>query len=255
MPRPILTVVLLLVAGAALAQTPPAPAPAEPPSVMVMVPVVGRVWGASNVQWRTDLELLNDTAAPQSVLLSLPTAADQPFISFDLPPHGVQRFSDVIGQAFGLDRALSPLMVQTAGVRSVQVTASVYAVSGDHVTAREPIAVTYTDVFFPVRGLYGLSFSDSYRTNVGFANLSEADALFTIALQHVTGRNIAVTQLVVPPSTLWHASIQSLFPLITKGEDFSLLIETGSRDTYVYASVIANASSEARFIQPAIVTQ
>jgi hypothetical protein len=249
MPRPILAILLLLCSAAAFAQS------EETRHVAVMVPVVGRVWGASGVHWRTDLELVNDTASPESILLSLPTAPDQPFMSFDLPPHGTQRFNDVIGQLFGLDRALSPLMVQTEGIHSVRVNASVYAVQGDRVTSQEPIAIAYTDVFFPIRALYGLTFSDAYRTNIGLANLNDQDALFTIALQHVGGRNIAVTQLQVPANTLWHASIQSLFPLITKGEDFSVLIETGSRDTYVYGSVIANGTNEARFIQPSLVTQ
>ena len=64
--------------------------------------------------------------------------------------------------------------------------------------------------------------------------------------------DIAVTQITVPQGTLWHTSIQALFPLITKGEDFSLLIETGSRETYVYGSVIENSTNEAKFIEPMI---
>ena len=102
------------------------------------------------------------------------------------------------------------------------------------------------------RAIRRISFSDSFRTNIGLANLGNRPALFTIALQRVTGRNIAVTQITVPQGTLWHTSIQALFPLITKGEDFSLLIETGSRETYVYASVIENATNEAHFIEPMI---
>jgi len=252
MPRLVAIAALLLAAASAYAQA-PAAEPGEPPVVMVMVPVVGRVYGAANVPWRTDVELFNDTAAPEQVMLSLPAAPDQPFISFDIPPHGSQRFTDVIGEAFGLDRALSPLMVQTVGKHSVQVAASVYAVQDGKVTPREPIALAYSDVFLPLRALYGLSFSDAYRTNIGFANLNDRDALFTVALQLVSGRNIAVTQLTVPPNTLWHTSIQALFPLITKGDDFAVLIETGLRDTYVYGSVIANGTNEARFIQPSIV--
>ena len=40
--------------------------------------------------------------------------------------------------------------------------------------------------------------------------------------------------------------------MITKGDDFTVLVETGARDTYVYASVIDNETNEAKFIQPAI---
>jgi hypothetical protein len=147
-------------------------------------------------------------------------------------------------------------MVKTLNSKQpIRVAATVYAVKLDDPTSTthpEPIAVAYADAFYPLRALYGLSFSDSFRTNIGLANLADRPALFTIALQRVTGRNIAVTQITVPPGTLWHTSIQALFPLITKGEDFSLLIETGSRETYVYGSVIENSTNEAKFIEPVI---
>jgi hypothetical protein len=255
MSRLALIAAVLLAAAAAVAQTPPPPEPPAQVSATVMVPVVGKVFGAGSVQWRTDVDLINNLGHDVMVMLTLPTAPEEPFLLLPLPAGATQRFTDVIA-AFAMDRALSPLMVKTINSRKpVGVAATVYAVRLDDPTAPirpEPIAVAYVDAFHPVRTLYGLSFSDNFRTNVGIANLGEAPALFTIALQRVTGRNIAVTQLTVPPGTLWHTSIQALFPLITKGDDFSILIETGYHDTYVYASVIENATNEARFIQPAI---
>lgn len=258
MSRYILLAVVFLAAATAGAQTAPAEPPPQPqpqPSATVMVPVVGKVFGAGAVQWRTDVDLINNLGRDVMVMLTLPTAPEEPFLLLPLPAGTTQRFTDVIG-AFALDRALSPLMVKTINSqRPVGVNATVYAVKLDDPTAPvrpEPIAAAYVDAFHPVRTLYGLSFSDNFRTNVGLANLGEAPALFTIALQRVTGRNIAITQLTVPPGTLWHTSIQALFPLITKGDDFSIVIETGYHDTYVYASVIENATNEAHFIQPAI---
>lgn len=255
MPRFALFAAVLLAAAVAAAQTPAEPEPAERPSATVMVPVVGKVYGAGSVQWRTDVDLVNNLGRDVMVMLTLPTAPGEPFILLPLPNGATQRFTDVIA-AFSMDRALSPLMVKTLNSRKpVAVAATVYAVKLDDPTApthAEPIAVSYSDPFYPIRTLYGLSFSDTFRTNVGLANLGETPALFTIGLQRVSGRNIAVTQLTVPPGTLWHTSIQALFPLITKGDDFSLLIETGYRDTYVYASVIDNTTNEARFIQPSI---
>lgn len=258
MPRFALFVAVLLAAAAVAAQTPaPAPEP-EPPaqvSATVMVPVVGKVFGAGSVQWRTDVDLINNLGRDVMVMLTLPTAPEEPFLLLPLPAGATQRLPDVIG-AFALDRALSPLMVKTINSRKpVGVAATVYAVKLDDPSAPvhpEPIAVSNVDAFHPVRTLYPLSFSDNFRTNVGIANLGEAPALFTIALQRVSGRNIAITQLTVPPGTLWHTSIQALFPLITKGDDFSIVIETGYHDTYVYASVIENATNDASFIQPAI---
>jgi hypothetical protein len=64
----------------------------------------------------------------------------------------------------------------------------------------------------------------------------------------VPGRNLAVSRFTIPPNTLWHQSVQMLFPLIQAGEDFSVLVECFSRNTYVYASVLDNATNEARFV-------
>jgi hypothetical protein len=63
---------------------------------------------------------------------------------------------------------------------------------------------------------------------------------------------VAVTRFNVSANALVHTSVQSLFPMITKGEDFMVLVETSSPDTYIYASVIDNETNQTRFIQPAI---
>lgn len=221
-------------------------------SVRVLVPIVGSVVGANDVRWKTAVQLQNDSHDEMFVALRLPAAPDSQAIAFTLPPGATQTFNDVVNEAFGIDAALSPLEVETMGKRSVRVTASVYAVSSSGVTKPEPIPIAYADSTYPVRTLNGLSFSDTFRTNIGLVNLSDRDAEFTLALQRISGRNIAVARLTIPPSSLSHTSIQGLFPLITKGDDFMVVIETSAPKTYVYGSVIDNTTSDARFIQPTI---
>ncbi|HLJ73911.1 MAG TPA: hypothetical protein VKU62_04955 [Thermoanaerobaculia bacterium] len=221
-------------------------------SVRVLVPIVGSVVGANDVRWKTGVQLQNDTHDEMFVALRLPAAPDSQAIAFTLPPGATQTFSDVVNEAFGIDAALSPLEVETMGKRSVRVTASVYAVSSAGVTKPEPIPIAYADSTYPVRTLNGLSFSDTFRTNIGLVNLSDRDAEFTLAVQRISGRNIAVARLTIPPSSLSHTSIQTLFPLIAKGDDFMVVIETSAPNTYVYGSVIDNTTSDARFIQPTI---
>jgi hypothetical protein len=214
--------------------------------------VVGSVWGIGAVRWKTDVELYNDTSRQVTVWLSLP-AMDAPLFSVDLPPGGVQKYPDIVAEAFGLESALSPLEVLTEGNRSVRIGATVYGVRGAEVFTPEPIPIDYdSGHYYPQRSLNGLSFSETFRTNIGLANLGQHEATFLLALQRLAGRNLAITRITLQPSSLTHVSIQSLFPLITKGDDFTVLVETGSRDTYVYASVIDNSTNEARFIQPAI---
>lgn len=245
MRRIVYAVLALFSAAAAVAQN-------APSSIRVVVPIVGSVLGANEVRWKTDIALTNDTREPLFVALQLPTASDQPVIAFTLPPGATQRFNDVIGQAFDMTDALSPLVVETSGRRPVRVTASVYGIRGSDVTPPEPIPVAWADVSFPIRTLSGLSFSDLFRTNIGLVNLGDRDATFTLALQRLAGRNIAVSRISLGPNSLAHTSIQTLFPLITRGDDFSVVVESSAPNTFVYASVIDNATSEARFIVPSV---
>lgn len=244
------TMAMLLAAAApALAQT---ANDAPPQAVTVVVPVVGSVFGAGLVHWKTDVELHNDQGTDVDVVLMLPAAPDQPFLSTTIPAGGTTRFRDVVGEAFGIEAALSPLLVITTGRRSVSIQATAYAMRGAELVTAEPIVPTYAAAAFPFRMLNNLSFSEDFRTNIGIANLGATEASFTLALQRLPGRNVAVTHINVPPNSLWHVPVQAFFPLITNGGDFSVLVETGSPETYVYASVIDNETTAARFVAPAI---
>lgn len=215
-----------------------------------LVPVVGSVFGATMVHWKTDVEIANDTGLPVDVALELPCAPEQPVILLTLEPGQSQRFTDIAAQAFGLDNVLSPLRVRTAGRRSVRVRASVYAMrDGDSFFSEpQPLAVYVGPSFHPTRVLDGLAFSELFRTNIGLVNFAETDAMFVLALQRIPGRTIAMSPVVVAPGGIVHTSIQSLFPLITRGSGFSVVVETLTPETYVYASVIESETHAGRFV-------
>ena len=82
---------------------------------------------------------------------------------------------------------LSPLVIQTNARRPVTVRATAVATRGTDMYPPQPIAIHYGSVYFPVRVLHDLSFSDDFRTNIGIANLSDKVADFTMALQRVEG--------------------------------------------------------------------
>lgn len=247
--RPLLfcLIATTLFASAARAQS------ETPIMTTVVVPVVGSILGLDNVRWRTEVTLRNDSRAEANVVLTLPTTPDQSSIALPgIPPGGVVRFADIVGQAFNLDAAISPMVVLTEGHRSITIQANVYGQRGNDMIPVQPIPIDYTSSAYPLRVLHGLSFSDSFRTNIGIANLGENDAPFTLALQRVPGRNVAIARVTLPGSSLWHASVQSLFPLITSGDNFDVIIETSAPNTHVYASVIENATDAARFVAPAV---
>lgn len=250
LPRRLAALAATLVATIALqAQTADSP---TPQMTSVVVPVVGTVNGPMGVRWKTDVELRNDMRIEATVALTLPAAPDQPAILTSIAPGDTLRFTDVVGEAFGLEQALSPLVVSTLGRRSVSIRATAYGVRGDEVFKPQPIAVSYGSTFFPIRVLSGLSFSDDYRTNIGLANLGDQPAQISLALQRLPGRNIAVTNVIVAPNSLWHFSLNSFFPLITDGGNFTVVVESLQPETYVYASVIENATTTATFIQPTV---
>jgi hypothetical protein len=246
-----LTIALMLVAATAAAQDLP---PASIPVSTTVVPVVGSTFGVSMVRWLTDVEIVNETGFPADVAIELSSVPEAPVFFLTLGPGQAQRFTDIVGQAFGLEAALSPLRVTTGGRRSVTVRATAYAV-GAEISPLQPIGVYGSDVWFPIRVLDGLAFSGELRTNIGLANLGDRDADLVLGLQRVPGRNVAISYLRVAAGTLLHTSIQSIFPMITKGDGFSVVVETSARQTYVYASVIRNSDNGAAFITPRIGTR
>jgi hypothetical protein len=217
-----------------------------------IVPVVGNLFGIGMARWKTDVAILNDTGLPVDVALELPLIVDAPAIFLTLAPGQVQRFSDIVAEAFGIDTAISPLRVTTGSRRSVTIVTNVYAVREENVSPMQPIPVDFGSSFYATRMLDGLDFSDEYRTNIGLVNLGESDADFTIALERIPGRILALTHSRVSAGTMIHESIQSLFPMLTKGAGFSLVIETTSPSTYVYGSVVENATNAGRFVAPRI---
>ena len=219
----------------------------------VIVPVVGTAFGPTMILWKTDVEIANNTSFPAQVALELPSIPDGREWFFELGPGERQRFPDIGTQIFGLENALSPLRITSD--RSLTVHASAYAMRGTEASPAQPIDVYYRDAFAPFRVLDNLAFSDAYRTNVGLVNFGDRDAEFVLALQRIPGRDLAVSILTVPSGSFVHTAIQSLFPMITAGSGFSIVVESSARDTYVYGSVIESTTNAAKFITPRVGTR
>ena len=218
-----------------------------------VVPIAGSVFGATMVRWKTDVEIVNDTGSDVDFAMELPMSRELAEMATRLPRGASLRYPDITGQLFGIDHVLSPLIVRTFGRRSVTVRASVYAVHSTGMPfAVQPLTTIYGASYFPVRVLDGLAFSDDFRTNIGLVNYGEQGADFVLALQRLPGRTIAVSPVHVPAGSLIHTSIQSLFPLISKGSGFLVVVETPSPNTYVYASVIESATQSGTFVAPRI---
>ncbi|HVT44414.1 MAG TPA: hypothetical protein VMT00_08485 [Thermoanaerobaculia bacterium] len=244
--RFLLAAIVLIIAAPGSAQD----APGDATISTALVPVVASVHGKSGIEWRTDVAVRNDSGDDVTILLLLQAAPGDRWMSTVLPAGQSMTFVDVVWQLFGLREVISPLLVHTFAARSVTVGATIYPVEEGRVRSPEFIPISYATPAAGIHILPGLQMNDQYRTNIGLVNLNDEAVRFTMALQRIEGRHLAVSSFVIGAGGLVQVSLENLFPLITEGSDFSLVVETSAANAYSYASVIDNSDHRATFVQP-----
>jgi hypothetical protein len=214
------------------------------------VPVVGAVGGVGGIDWRTDVTLRNDAPFDVEVVLTLPGIPGDPFFFTTIRARDAMAIPDVARSLFGVTGKLSPLRVTTLGATSVNVAAVVQGMSADGPVAPQPLVVQYGELRPMLDVLPGLSVNETFRTNIGMVNPTDEDALIVLALQLIPGRNVAIVRQSIPPRTHVQVPIRDIFPLLSDGESMTVVVEHTNPGAYVYASVIANASGNARYLGP-----
>lgn len=215
-----------------------------------IVPVAGSIQGLGGVVWSTDVALHNPLPYDVDVVLSLVGVPDDPFLFSTIAAGDTLTFPDLPRQTFGVFGRLAPLRVQTLAASSVTVAAVVHGLTGDGPTEPEVLTVQYGRSRPMLQTIPALIVGTQFRTNVGIVNPSETDATVLLALQKVAGRNIAVVTRSIPPRTHIQLPLDTIFPLLTEGENVSLVVEHTNPEAYVYASVIANDTHNARYYGP-----
>jgi len=223
----------------------------ERPTWNVVVPMVVNVRGIGDVEWRTELGLRNDTAGEVDVALTLSGVAGQPFFFTTLASGESLTFADPIAETFGLVRAMSPLLITTAGARSVTVTASIVGYAGAQRLRPQPLSPIFGPAYSTLRSLGGLEVSDSVRTNIGLVNYGETPASFSLAVQRIVDRNVATSTLIVPAQSVLQLPLQGLFPLIGEGSGLTVVVDASSNTTFCYASMLNNETQQPRLVLPA----
>jgi hypothetical protein len=213
--------------------------------------VAGQTHGAYSTEWRTDVVLTNTTGSQADVVLTLTSHPAEPFLMTTLAPGESLAFPNIAGDTFASQGFLSPIIVHTLASRSVSIRAFAYAIVDGQTTERQEIGVVYGRGFPPLQVLRRLAQDDTYRTNVGIANLSDERHRVVIALQRIAGRTVAATAIDVPPRSVVQLPLSLLFPLIESEGDLSVLVEVPSGDCYAYASVVNNETQRAVFVAPA----
>ncbi len=242
-----LLLALLLSGGRALAQEAPAP---DPDFVVsrALVPAVGQIIGMQGVLWRSDVALVNDSREPATVVVS-PLPMPDAFQMRTLEPGESILFTNV-GDSFGIGSGVVPLLVQTLARRSVTVFATAYGLKEGKLTPTIILPVLYGELPPSVQHLRGLPMTEGARTNIGVINLGEDPAMFTLALQRLDERPIAMQTVVVPPETSFHVPLNLLFPLVEDAGNFSLVVDSVAMRTFAYAVVLSNDTHAGTFVMP-----
>lgn len=235
----------LLFAGAALAQP-----PAEPRVARALVPVVGSVPGGGGTLWRTEILLTNPTGADLFVVLRLVSDPEESFFSTLIPAGESLGFSDVSQEAFGRFGILSPLLIQTLGDRSVIVHAFSFGEQQGRISAPQQIPVIYGPLPRAVMYIGPVTSDEEFRTNLGLVNIGDEPVSFTVSIQRLPGRNLAVNTLTVNPRSMVHSTLASLFPLLEEVSGVTIVVDPTAANTYAYASTIRLADNQARFFAP-----
>jgi hypothetical protein len=242
----------LSLAGMMMAALSTAPLEAQQDSgfATALVPVVGAVTGIGQVRWRAAVSITNRLPRQVDVILTLPTAPGEPFLMTSLAPGQQLVYRDISREAFGMENLIAPLLVHTLDRFSVQINAVIEGDGPDGPVQAQPINTFYGLRFGPVVALPALASTDEHRTNVGLVNLGESEATFTMVLQRLEGRNLALQRITLAPQTMIHLSLRAIFPLLSDADNLTLLCESAGDNAYVFASVLRNDDHSGYVIGP-----
>ncbi|HUO85222.1 MAG TPA: hypothetical protein VM534_08925 [Thermoanaerobaculia bacterium] len=214
----------------------------------VFIPVVGRVAGPAGVQWRSTLAIYNPNRTEVFVGVTL-VSTEQP-LGFTLGPGQSMVIEDPVGQSFGIDALLSLLEVASLG-GAVSVGSTAWGILDDQTrTPVQDIPVLLAPLPPGVWALNDLRQDEVFRTTLGLANFGDDAVIIRVALQRIAGRNLAISELTLPPRSLLHGPLEKWFPLMPEGEDLTVIVDSVSSTFYAYASVVRNSDHAGRFVLP-----
>ena len=227
------------------------PAPTRPAGSGKFIAAAGNVAGANGTHFITDVRLFNrgNSQAELTAIFTPSSANGQ--TTFDaikvvLAPQQIVALNDIVGTAM---QAEGNGQLELIGADNVLVMSRTYTRSssgsyGQFVPSADPSEATGASDL-PI-SLPGLENSDGFRTNIGFAEVTGANAEVHVRFIDASGAEIDHATYSVPP----FGHLQA--PMNAKGEAIRAEVTVaGSGRVLAYASVIDNRSGDAIFIPAA----
>jgi hypothetical protein len=219
-------------------------------STEVFIPVVSRVPGVNETQWRSDL-VISSRATTDLVttvaMMYTPAGATTPLLStIVLQPRQTVTIHDVVGEHFGLEESFGTLsLVSTTPSVPIAAHARVYNVGNPAGQFGQMLQGIATDKLGRRLWLNGLTGINGNRTNMGVANPNDVSAAVSLSWFDKNGEQRGGVQgLQVPPSGIY--LINDVFAAFGIEYDEGLSVRVfAERPVYAYASVVRNDTGDA----------
>lgn len=223
----------------------------------VTIAAAAHVSGLAGTQWTTDVELYNpdSSTTAAAVLYFLPRDTDNTIATrrgVSVPAGHAVRLADVVGQLFGLSQSAGALIVSSSQqliVTSSTSTSSSSGTLGQFIPGQPESAALLTG---QEGRLIQLSQNASYRTNIGFASLSDVPTTVTVTLHKATGEPLGSMPVELPPFGSTQVT-QILAQLGASSVDDAYAVvrsDTSRAEYFAYASVVDNVSGDPLTVLP-----
>lgn len=215
----------------------------------IFIPVVSRVPGAFNSEWRTDLVISNrsETEGSQVVVIYEPTGSQVPVqVTFNLPARATVTVVDALLELFDKPEGYGTVWVSpTNGAVTISAYARIYNVgnqAGEFGQIMQGLPIDQLTTTAWLNGAIGIR---DNRTNIGIANPSAAVATFSLTWYDKNGvQKGTLTNLKIQP---WEVQlINNVFSHFGAVPDDGMTIKVSADVAiYTYASVVRNDTGDA----------
>ncbi len=228
---------------------------------LYVLPVAGRVAGANNTLFRTDVRIVNRSTAHVPVKLefyatgeagnNMPSAST----SIDVANGEQVILDDLLQSKFGLESGIGAIVVRTGNqlVLASRVYNDQRAVGagtfGQFVPAFEDTDSRSSGTL-PLLSNRPAAELAGYRSNIGWFNLDEGAVRVTFHAISPSGTQLASQTLTVQGLAHQQASLAQLFPTLPVVDDLYVTFKVDGGSLFVYASVVDNVNGDAIFVPP-----
>lgn len=237
------------------------PAVQPQPTDRLMIPVVARQSGVGGTRWRSSLQLVNLGSAAATLDLRLRPRQGAPFppaaASTTLDPGRALALEDVVGELFGLDRAVGSLEISLPGGEAPIIATSRTSNATPDGSYGQGVPAVVAGVG-PRAVITHVDGAGLQRTNLGVCEVAGLGARVRITLLDGHGRPLG-QPLILEPGPFELVQVDDVFAAAGAPPTANCRVEleqvSGAGEIVAYASVVDGVTGDAIFVPAVAVSE